>query len=326
MAERSIDGKAVKGRQQPTASVWLLRHLHSLVFTFGQIVRSPLNTLLTAAVIGIALALPASLFVLLDNVKTLTDRWEGAAQLSLYLVENLPKQATDKLLADIEQMNEIERVRLITPAQALEEYQQLTGFDDLGAALGDDNPLPAVVVLYLGKHHATNTGVRALVERFSARTEIQLVQSDLRWLERLRSIIAVVHRGIGVVAALFGLGVLLIVGNTIRMAVQSRREEIEITLLVGATGAFIRRPFLYSGLWYGLLGSLLAWLLVASAVELLAGPVLELATLYHSEFRLRGPGPAPVAALLTAGATLGLIGSWLAVSLQLRGLRLSDSP
>jgi cell division transport system permease protein len=314
-AEQSV---SIKTRARFQGGTWLLRHLHALVFSFGQLVRQPANTILSASVIGIALTLPMSLFVLLDNVKMLTHSWEGGAQLSLYLHQGLADTHQQRLIDELHVMAEIERVLVITPAQALEEYQQLTGFDSLGAALGDENPLPGVLVLFLGDGQSTLETVDELVGELARRPEVELVQSDLQWIERLHTMVDVVQRGIGIVAVLFGFGVLLIIGNTIRMGIQNRHDEIEITKLVGATDAFIRRPFLYSGFWYGLLGAAIAWILVASSFHFLAEPVRELATLYNSEFRLAGASVDSVLTLLGAGASLGLAGSWFAVNRQLR--------
>jgi cell division transport system permease protein len=314
---RGEHGVSIRIRGRFQGGTWLMRHLHSLIFSFGQLARQPANTIMSAAVIGIALTLPMSLFVLLENVKELTNRWEGGAQLSLYLRHNLPDSHQQRLTDELNAKKEVDRVLVITPAQALQEYQRFTGFDNLAAALGDENPLPGVLVVFLSPSRASLNTVETLKVELGLRPEVELVQSDLKWIERLHAIVEIVERGISVVAGLFGLGVLLIVGNTIRMGIQNRHEEIEITRLVGATDAFIRRPFLYSGVWYGLFGATIALLLVASAFHLLAEPVHALANLYHSEFRLSGARTGPVLALLTIGATLGLAGSWLAVNRQL---------
>ena len=311
-------GGTIKIRGQFQGATWLMRHLHALIFSFGQLARQPANTLMSAAVIGIALTLPTSLYVVLENVKELTGRWQGSAELSLYLRHGLPESHRQRLTEELNALALVSRVVVITPTQALQEYQTLTGFDDLSAALGEDNPLPAVLVVFLGENHKTIENVATLSRELSERPEVELVQSDLKWLVRLTAIIGLVERGIGIVAGLFGLGVLLIVGNTIRMGIASRHDEIEVTRLIGGTDAFIRRPFLYSGLWYGLLGAVVAWLLVAGSAQLLSGPVRELAQLYVSEFRLVGPGGGTVVVLLVLGAGLGLVGSWLAVSRQLR--------
>lgn len=308
----------MRARGRVSVRSWFSHHIQALITTLGQSARNPGHSVLTAAVIGIALALPAGLYMGLQNVTSLTERWQGGAQISVYLRPGFANEARQRLIKDLELHVLVRELAIITPEQALLEYELITGFDDLEDAFGEDNPLPHVLVVYMNSQRTELGPVQALVDELSKRPEVEMVQSDLGWLKRLQSIIELVQRSVWVVAVLFAAGVILIVGNTIRTSIQSRHEEIEVTKLVGGTDAFIRRPFLYSGLWFGLLGAVLAWTLVAIAVELLSAPVLELAQLYHSDFRLRGPNVREVALLLGAGGLLGLVGSWFEVGRQMR--------
>ena len=296
----------------------LIRHLHAVVFTLGRLVRSPVNGMVTGAVIGMALALPAGLYVLLDNVKAVTRHWDSGAQVSLYLKSNLGDNDARVMAARLLERSDIERVEVITKAQALEEYQQLTGLSEL--ALGDDNPLPPVLVVFPSPAESELAAVGRMVEELGREAGVDIVQSDLAWLERLNAIVQILHRGVWILVALFSLGVLLVVGNTIRLGIQNQHHEIEISKLVGATDAFIRRPFLYSGLWYGLLGGLLAWMLLEVTFRLLQTPVEELSALYHSRFELHGPGAMLSAVLLAGGGLLGLFGSWAALARHLSSI------
>ena len=149
---------------------------------------------------------------------------------------------------------------------------------------------------------------------------MELAQLDLQWVKRFNAIMEIVQRTIRVMAVLLGLAVLLIIGNTIRLEIQNRREEIEITKLIGATNGFIRRPFLYAGLWYGIFGALAGALLVELALLQLLDPVQRLAGLYQSGFSLEILTSAEFFYLLIAGSTLGLTGAWVAVGRHLSAI------
>lgn len=292
------------------ARTYAKHHLQVLLSSLGQLCRSPLSTLLTALVIGIALALPAGLYVLVKNVQTLSADWEAGAQISLFLKPDISDERAEQLAERLRLLPGIGGVNTLSRAAALEEFRQLSGFGDALNAL-DDNPLPAVLTINPSVNAARAT--ETLADTLRALPEVEITQFDRHWLQRLHAILAVAQRGVLLLAGLLALAVLLIVGNTIRLAIHNRRDEIEITQLIGATDAFIRRPFLYSGLWYGLCGGLMAWLLVALSLRLLSGPVQTLATLYQSDFRLSGVDAQTVVILLGVGVALGILGSWLAV-------------
>jgi cell division transport system permease protein len=299
---------------------WALWHSQSLIYTLGQLANAPLNTLMIAAVIGIALALPAGLLVLLDNAQGLSRSWESAAQISLFLKPEVSDTEAAKLAKTLQRRSELERVRIITREQAFQEYQQLSGFKDALAVLGDENPLPAVLVLQLAQGQANPAGVDRLLEALRKEPQVEIAQFDLDWLRRLHAIIELVRHGVTVIGVLLGVGVLLIVGNTIRASVEKRREEIEVAKLLGATDAFIRRPFLYTGLWYGLLGGIVACLFVAISLGLLQAPVRQLAALYRSDFSLSIMNADTLLTIWMVGALLGVIGSWLAVGRHLAAI------
>jgi cell division transport system permease protein len=149
---------------------------------------------------------------------------------------------------------------------------------------------------------------------------VEMAQLDMQWVKRLYGLMDIGRRGVWVLASLLALAVLLVVGNTIRLAIQNRRDEIIITKLIGGTDTFIRRPFLYTGFWYGVLGGIIAFILVQASLGVLAGPVNNLAGLYSSTFRLDGMDLPTVGALLSSGMVLGLLGSWLAVGRHLRAI------
>ena len=299
--------------------VYLLRHVQVALNSLGRLYRAPLASLMTAAVIGIALALPSGLYVLTGNLQRLSTQWDGGASLSLFLRHEVTTDQAGALADKLRQWPEIEQLRLITPQEALAEFRELSGFGDTLDTL-DENPLPAVLAIKPADSAARAEPAAALLERLRALPEVELAQLDLQWVKRFNAIVSIVQRSIWVLASLLGLAVLLVTGNTIRLEIQNRREEIEITKLIGATSAFIRRPFLYSGLWYGLGGAMLAAVLVELAFLQLNNPVRQLAGLYESSFRLQMLSFSEGLTLLAAGSLLGLLGAWLAVGRHLSAI------
>lgn len=294
------------------------RSHHGLVAagSLRRLLRTPGASLLTWLVIGIALALPASLFVALGNMQQLTTGWDGTARLSLFLEDTVSESAGRALGQRLGQRSDVAAQRYISREQALEEFSQLSGFGDLLAEL-PDNPLPAVIVLQPALEASSPVAMEQLLVELQATSGVELAQMDLQWVQRLYSIMALGERMTLALGCLLGLGVLLVSGNTIRLAIENRRDEILVTKLVGGTDAYVRRPFLYTGLWYGIGGAVVAWLLVALALWWLAAPVGALADLYGSQFALRGLGLGGATLLLLAGAGLGLAGAWLAVTRHL---------
>lgn len=310
-------------REQPQRlqlpHVYLQRHAQVALDSLGRLYRNPLPTIMTAAVIGIALALPSGLYLLLDNLHRLSGSWDGQASISVFLKADVPARQAEGLAARIRQWPEIESQRLITPAQALEEFTARSGFADALDTL-DENPLPAVLIVAPRREHTTPEAAAQLQQKLLSLPEVDLAQLDLEWVQRLAAMIDIARRGILVISTLLALAVLLVIGNTIRLEIQNRRAEIVVIKLIGATNAFVRRPFLYCGLWYGLLGALLAWFLVAGGFWLLADPVTRLAGLYQSDFTLETLPLLSLGLLLACGILLGLLGSWLAVGRHLNAI------
>jgi len=294
-------------------------HLQALLQSLGRLARNPVSSVMTVAVIGIALALPTGLHVVFKNIQTVSAGWDNAAQISLFLRKNLRDERLQRLVAELKAMREVAEVRYVSPAEALEEFQQISGFGDALNAL-QQNPLPAVLIVQPSLEASAPAAVESLLHRLRSHPDVELAQLDMEWVKRLYAMIEIAKRGVAVLASLLALAVLLIVGNTIRLAIQNRRDEIEVQKLIGATDAFIRRPFLYSGLWQGLLGALIAWLLVNVSLWVMRAPVDRLSALYHSRFVLDGMGLLATLYLLLFGILLGLIGAWLAVDRHLRAI------
>jgi len=293
---------------------WLMRHLQVLLYTLGRLYRAPLSSLLSIMVIGIALALPAGLQVLIDSTRAISGSLEGAARISVFLRREISANQRDALADVLRRRDDVEAVSVVTAEQALEEFRALSGFGGAVDAL-QENPLPPVLIV--APVATTDHAIRALVDELQALPEADLVQLDAQWLKRLNAILEIINRGVIVIAGMFALAVVIIVGNTIRLDIQNRRDEIVVTKLIGGTDSFIRRPFLYTGFWYGLGGGLMAWLLTGIALLLMEEPVATLSGLYGSGYTLRGLGADGALLVLAGGTLLGWLGSLVAVGRHL---------
>lgn len=268
-------------------------------------------------VIAIALALPAGLRVIVNNVGSVSGSWQGAADFSVYLAEDVGDERAAALADEIRARDDVADVTLIDREQALADFRARSGF---GAALDalEHNPLPHTLVVRPAG--GASGSVEALAQALSADPAVHLVQLDTEWVARLRAILELTSRVVDVVTVLLGLGVVLVIGNTIRLEINNRSVEIEVMKLVGGSDGFIRRPFLYLGFWYGLGGALVAALLIAAALALLRSPAAALAALYGSDFRLAGLSASQAALLLGGGALLGWAGAGLATARHLRAI------
>ncbi len=298
-------------------AAWGARHLQAFLGALGRLAREPLATAFTIAVIALALALPIGLKLLVDDARSATGDFSGAVELSVYFRTDVPLAKAEQLARSARERRDVASVTLIPADQGLEDFRRYSGF---GAALGalEGNPLPHVLEVRPRPEAAGSGSLEALRAWFAAWPEVELVQIDAEWVQRFNAILAVLRRVLQVVAAVLGLGVVAVIGNTIRLEIAGRRTEIEVTKLVGGSNAFVRRPFLYAGVFYGLFGALLAWGIVSLAIGLLQGPVRTLATLYGSRFLLHGLAPEDLGELGLAGIGLGWLGAWVTAARQLR--------
>lgn len=295
----------------------MVRHLQSFFFSLGLMARTPLATLMTAAVLGIGLALPAGLYLLLDNVNQVTGYWDRGNRISVFLKPSESDDTARALAKRIAEWNEISSVSVITRDEALAEYRRMSGFAEVLDAFDDANPLPAVLNVQPLEGVQDAATMETLTANLAKLPEVDFARFDLQWLNRLDAIVEIIRRGVYLLAALLAMSVVLIVGNTIRLGIENRREEIEIARLVGATNAFIRRPFLYGGLLYGLSGAFIAWCILATGFWLLSPAVGRLVSLYGSGFRLSGLEAQGTLVLVAVGGGLGLLGAWVAVGRHL---------
>jgi cell division transport system permease protein len=294
-------------------------HLQALLGSLGRLARSPLSTLLTLLVIALALALPASLRLFVTNAQAATGNFGNAIDVSVYFKIGVPVAKAEQLAAAARERADVAEVTLIPVDRGLEEFRSYSGFGDALAAL-KENPLPHVLHVRPRAEAGSPAALERLRGYFTAWPEVALVQMDSQWVQRFNAILEVLRQLLLMAAVLLGVGVLAVIGNTIRLEIAGRRAEIEVIKLVGGSNSFVRRPFLYTGLLYGLGGALLAWGIIALAVGLLGESVDDLARLYGSHFQLRGPAPAEIGTLLGAGAALGWLGAWISAARHLHSI------
>jgi len=298
---------------------WSARHAQALLGSIGALARSPLATALTVIVIGLALALPLGVKLVVDNVRAATGDFAGTVHLSVFLKTDVALSRAELLAKSARGRTGVAEVVLIPADAGLKEFREYSGF---GAALGalPGNPLPHVLRVRPRADTRSAAGLESLRRYFAAWPEVDFVQADADWVNRLDAILALLRTVLGFAAGLLGLGVLAIVGNTIRLEILNRRAEIEVTKLVGGSNAFVRRPFLYTGALYGLGGALLAWLLAAAGTLVLREPAARLAKLYGSGFVLAGPSASDAGVLLASGLLLGLVGAWISAARHLAAI------
>jgi cell division transport system permease protein len=299
------------------ASILFERHAQALLGSLGRLARQPFAAFLTILVIGIALALPAALYLAVANMRVVTAGLDDTVQLSAYLGLATSQADARALSTRIAKMPGVASTELVSPEEGLAEFRQVSGIGDALDAL-DANPLPWLVKVRPAPPRDTAPEVERLAAEIRGLDGVDLVEADTAWVRRLHAIEDTMQQLVLVVGALLAAGVLGVVGNTIRLEIDGRRAEIEVTKLVGGSNAFVRRPFLYSGLWQGLFGGLLAATLIAAGLAALAPFIARVAAAYGSSFGLKGLSIREWPLLVAGGAALGFLGAWLAAAYHLR--------
>ena len=312
---RNVDAVAPVRKSSPF-SIWITRHVSTSIAALGRLFRQPFASLMIVLVIAVTLAIPASLNLVVKNAQALSSGWDNALDFSVYLKQDLGESEAENLARLIGQRADVESVRLITATEALEEFKQQSGF---GEALDQlrENPLPHTLVVRPGAAN-TSQSMILLQEELGNLPEADFVQVDTEWVRRFHAILEIIQQAIVIGASLLGVAIVVIIGNTIRLDIQNRREEIEVTKLIGASNAFVRRPFLWSGFWYGLFGGLLALGLVQYGLFLLEEPAARLAGLYQSGIDVLALDLRESGSILGIGVLLGLVGSWFAAARHMR--------
>lgn len=295
------------------------QHLGVVHTVLRRMFASPLAGLLNILVIGIALSLPTGMYVLLQNAQGLIEQLSGTQQISLFLSIDIKADDIEKLQKQLANHPSISRVEFITRVQALEQLKQSTGLADVIGGL-EKNPLPDALVVYPKSGEAQT--LDALRIELGKLPKVDIAQLDSAWAYKLEALLKFGRMLVLILASLLSLALIAITFNTIRLQILTQRDEIEVSKLIGATNGFIRRPFLYFGAMQGLLGGIMAWLIITSSLQLLNYQLNALAQLYASQFSLHSLNFGDSLSLLLFSAYLGWLGAWLSVSRHLSQIEL----
>ena len=297
-------------------SIWLARHGGTSIAALGRLARHPFSSFMIVLVIAVTLALPAAVSLVVKNARAISGGWDNALDFAVFLKKETPEADAEGLARLIGQRADVDSVEFISATEALADFREQSGF---GAALDQlpDNPLPHTLIVRPGPGNTSDSMV-LLQEELANLPEAELVQVDTEWVQRFHAILDIVRQAIAIGAALLGIAIVVIIGNTVRLDIENRREEIEVTKLIGGSNAFVRRPFLWTGFWYGLFGGLMALALVYYGLFLLEAPVARLAGLYQGNISITAMTLSEAGAIIGIGVFLGLFGSWLTAARHMR--------
>ncbi len=315
--------KSQRKSQKPvseTVKIYLLEHVRVLFASLGRIMKTPFTSLMTVLVLSVTLTLAGGFYLMVKNIQQLSGSLETSNQISVFLKTKVHDREAKTLAASIKALPEVATVKLIGKRQAMEEFKRYSGFGDALAAL-DSNPLPIVLQVLPVAKSMDAEAIERLMEKLERYPAVDFVQLDMLWVKRLQSISALLQRTVMVLNSLLAIAIIFIMGNTIRLELQSRREEVLIAKLVGATHAFVQRPFIYTGFWLGLFAGALAWILITLVVFALSEPVENIAGLYQGQFELLFLSLTETLSLLAVSALLGVLGAWAVLFYQLRQIR-----
>jgi cell division transport system permease protein len=307
--------RSERSQRRPFSS-WREHHGWSAGASLRRLAAKPVGSVLTIAVMGLALALPLTFYLLLSNVQSLGDALGRNQVINVFLKPDQVAGNAQILAKQVQQHDGVANVTLKTPAQGMEELSKMQGFSDSLHAL-DDNPLPFVLEVQPQDGISADAAAH-LADDLRAMQGVDAVQDSGTWRQRLDALLDVGDRAVLILAGLFALAVLLVVGNTVRVDITSRAEEIGVLKLIGASRAFVRRPYLYAGIWYGLFGGILAVGLTLLIEFALVEPVQHLGQVYEGKLRVGGLPPWLLLAVPVAAAFLGWLGARLVSAWQLR--------
>lgn len=300
-------------------TAYFIRHLQQGIGSLGDLWRTPFTSVMTVLVLGISLTLPATLHLFVKNTQTVTEQWDSASEITLFLKLSVSDKAAQNFVQRVQLYPEVANVVYISAEQALSEFKVVSGF---GQALEylDDNPLPATVLVTPTPRFSQVQSARELLIKLEKAREVDQGKLDLEWLTRLEAMAALIEDIVIGIALLLCLSVVLIIGNTIRLAILNQRDAIAVMKLVGATDSFIQRPFLYAGVWYGVLGGLIAGICVAILANYFSVALVQLTDLYQSQFVLAGLSLYEFMLLQAVAISLGLLGSFISVRQHIRAI------
>lgn len=295
---------------------------HHLAFSSAtsRISSLPFQFLSISLVVAIALSLPAGFYVAVTNLQKIVNVTDSSNTITVFLKTTATQPQIELLKEKVSLDEGIEVIKYISSQQGLDEFRAESGFGDVLKML-DENPLPPVFLIEPDRDIQNNSElIKKLVTRLKKEHLIENIQIDMMWLKRLQAILLVSERLSFMLGVILAFGVLLIISNAVALSLDSKSEEVIVIKLVGGTNAYVRRPFLYTGLCYGSFGGILSWIFIAIAVYWLSIPIEKLSALYQSSIELEGLGFFGLISLISIGVSLGLLGAWLAVTRQLSAI------
>lgn len=302
-------------RLKPLLACHIQAASHSLNF----LCQKPWATMLTAVVIAITLALPTLFWVMVEHSQKLTQDWQTSGSISLYLKPGLTSEKEKELLGLIREVAGVGAIQVKSPEAGLEELTKQEGMQDIMRYL-PENPLPAVVQVTPALSVDTQAKLEKLYNDLKIYPEVDQAKLDMQWVGRLQAILGFVGKVSQALILLLAIAVVLIIGNTLKLSLADRRQEIMILKLIGATDPYIVRPYLYSGFWYGLTGAVLAIFLVNIFIFSLGSAVSHLAAVYQMHYPLTGLTLRQILILILFSIILGWLGASLSVRRQLSSL------
>lgn len=310
------------GQVRRKIRAWVRRHSYSFFSSLGVLLKHKVGTLMTVLVLGIAMFLPLGLYITLENLDKLNLHQDEWSAVTVFFKPGTTQDEVRRVADDLEKRMQPEAVKIISPEEGMVDFREASGFGESLEML-EENPLPWVMQVspQPGSTEQVEKSVEELTAFLQSVNSVEVTQFDYKWLQRLGRMMELGEAVVTVLILLFGLAVVVVVANTIRLDVASHAEEIEILALVGAGNAFVRQPFLYSGLWYGLIGAFVAVVLLALAMLYLGRPLGLLLETYGSVFDLRGLGAYNTLWVLLGGGLLGWLGAWISVQRYLRLLK-----
>lgn len=294
-------------------------HARQAVNSLGELWRSPFASLMTIGVLGFSITLPSTLYVIVKNTEQISEQWQQASEISLFLEKGVSNADAQQLLKRLRLWPEISEVAYIPADKALEEFQLLSGFGDALNYL-EENPLPAVVLVVPTSKHASPTSAGILLDKLRKEREVDIGKLDIEWLERLYALINIAKDLVTLLAVLLFFAVVLIIGNTIRLNILNKKDEIVVMKLVGATDAFIQRPFLYTGFWFGFLGGVMAWVTVLFILLWVDFSMDAFMEKYQVDFNITAMDLSTLLIMLMMSVGLGLAGSILSVQRHVKDI------
>lgn len=317
LSGRAVGATTVKLTRKEKLWRAIATHARQAVSSLGELWRTPVWAFVTVAVLGVSMTLPATLHLLVKNIQQVSRSYDQSFEISLFLKNEVTPTDIASFVTILQGDPQVAKVRLIDKAAAMAEFKQQSGFGEAIRFL-DQNPLPDVLVVTPTEN--LPAAAEDLLQKLEKERFVDLAKLDISWLERLAALMALMQQAVYTIAVLLLCAALLVIGNTIRLLIMDKKAEIEVMKLVGATDAFIQRPFLYTGVWLGVFGGFLAFLVIEFMILWLRAAIAKVTQLYQSDFVINSLSLAEFGVLMAIGTSLGLFGSYLAVRSHIKAI------